>query len=497
MTFFSNMKLSGRLFLSVAVMAAAMALIVIAGYYLADGAFHGLNGVYRQANAKTAAGVKLTENYSKDLVSLVNKLALGSYPWEVGMGRLSEIEGSIRSNRAILRQPPLNPDETQMLRDIDAQAAVADTFMGQLRTVLREGNREELRKLQHSLYPSVDTVDFRMELYLNYELGRSKLLAEANQGSFQKSYGGMALLTLVGVLALFLLVSFHLRHAVSRPLRSLVERMRDIAEGEGDLTQRLETTGQDEIGEVARAFNTFTGKLRTVSEMKQELIAVVSHQLKTPVAEINGYIENMLEGLAGELNPKQREYLEEMRGIGWENYQLISDLLSVSKLERGVAKVALKPVSARRIVGLSIRDYEKLIRRKGLDLAIDMAAPDVWVNADEDKTVETLRNIINNAVKCTDRGSISIRWKAEDGKGLIDVMDTGIGMEPGVLERLFTKARVLGQEAHRSGAGLGLFIGKEFMRLQEGDIRVASEPGRGSCFTLVMPRCAEEREGAA
>lgn len=227
---------------------------------------------------------------------------------------------------------------------------------------------------------------------------------------------------------------------------------------------------------------------KQIEEMKNDLISVVSHQLKTPVAEINGYIENLLEGLAGALTPKQREYLSDMREIGQENYRLISDLLSLSKIERGVVTVNLKPVPIQQVVETSIRDYEAIIQRKGLKLFLETDRGDILVLADIEKTAEAIRNIVNNAIKCTDKGSITLRTSAQGDLGIVEIRDTGIGMSPETLSRLFTKERVMGAEAARAGAGLGLYIARSFMELQKGGIEVASEIGKGSVFYVKIPK---------
>ena len=226
---------------------------------------------------------------------------------------------------------------------------------------------------------------------------------------------------------------------------------------------------------------------KQIEEMKNDLVSVVSHQLKTPVAEINGYIENMLDGLAGDLQPKQLEYLSDMREIGMENYRLISDLLSLSKIERGVVTVNLNPAQLRQIAEASIRDYEHLIQRKGLQLVLEMDQGEILVQTDAEKTVETVRNIINNAIKCTDHGSITLKTYTKGVFGVIEVRDTGIGMSPQALKRLFTKERVMGTEASRAGAGLGLYIAKSFMELQNGGIDVVSKVGTGSAFFVKIP----------
>ncbi|HVZ80248.1 MAG TPA: ATP-binding protein [bacterium] len=299
---------------------------------------------------------------------------------------------------------------------------------------------------------------------------------------------------LVVSLLLSALVADRLQRRVTEPLQQVVEKMKGIAMGEGNLSERLEVDGRDEIGQVAESFNTFVHKLQTVDEMKQNLISVVSHQLKTPVAEINGYIENMLDGLSGELAPRQRRYLEEMREIGLENYRMICDLLSVSKIERGVIAITAKEVPPRRLVELAIRDYETSIRRKGLKLVLEGLDLDVRVLADQDKTVETLRNLMNNSLKFTDQGSITVRVLDQGAEVALEVEDTGLGMSPTTLESLFTKNRVLGAEASRAGAGLGLFIAKRFMKLQGGDVTVTSRLGKGSCFRVTIPK-ATGQEG--
>ncbi len=326
------------------------------------------------------------------------------------------------------------------------------------------------------------------------------LFLENNTQEMRSRLTNYAIITvIIGFISFLisLLVASRLQRYVIEPLRQVVDRMKDIAKGEGDLTKRLEVSGKDEIGDVAEAFNAFVGKLQTVGEMKLDLISVVSHQLKTPVAEINGFIENMLDGITGEMNSRQRRYLSEMQTIGRGNYKLISDLLSASKIDRGVVSAHIKPVSAKEVVSLAIRDYEQIMKEKGLTLLLEGMDDGIELYADRDKMVEALRNLVNNAIKCTDKGTVTIRVGSEGDQGMIEVKDTGIGMDKETLDRLFTKKRVLGKEAHRTGAGLGLYISKHFMNIQKGDITVTSEMGKGSCFKLVVPKYMNQEGSAA
>jgi len=227
---------------------------------------------------------------------------------------------------------------------------------------------------------------------------------------------------------------------------------------------------------------------KRMEQMKTDFVSLVSHQLKTPVAGVKAYIENMLGGLTGDLSDKQRQYLLEMRILCVRNYRLISDLLSMSMIERGILSVNTQPITLKEVVDLAIEDYVKSIEEKGLALKIEEVDPGVIVLADKDKLSEALRNVIDNALKFTHRGSITIKTEGKGGYGIIEVTDTGTGMSDNVLQTLFGKEKVLsGGPKAGAGAKLGLYIAKSFMKLQRGDITATSAVGKGSTFVLKVP----------
>ena len=227
---------------------------------------------------------------------------------------------------------------------------------------------------------------------------------------------------------------------------------------------------------------------RRIEEMKSDFVSLVSHQLKTPVAEIKGFVYNMLVGVTGELNVKQRQYLEQMQEIAQRNYRLISDLLNVSRIERGVISVDLKVVDLKDIVDSSLVDYFGAIKGKGLELVLEGLDNEILVMVDKDKCVEAVANVISNAIKFTEKGSITIRAKIMDTYGLIEVEDTGQGMSAEAVQKLFQKETALaGAPKSGGGAGLGLYIGRNFMLVQSGDILVESSPGTGAKFTFKIP----------
>jgi PAS domain S-box-containing protein len=228
---------------------------------------------------------------------------------------------------------------------------------------------------------------------------------------------------------------------------------------------------------------------KKVEQMKSDFVSFISHQLRTPVAGLMAYIDNMLEGITGELNDKQSEYLSEMRGVCARGNQLIADLLNISRLERGVISVNIQPTYLRDKVEIAVREYKTSIEEKGLALNIKEIDQDVSVLADGDKLAEVLKNVLHNAYKFTKAGSISIEISSEGNLGIVKVKDTGIGMTEMVIRDLFKKERVFGGAiATGGGAGLGLYIAKGFMKIQGGDITVESAMGRGSTFIISLPR---------
>jgi len=228
---------------------------------------------------------------------------------------------------------------------------------------------------------------------------------------------------------------------------------------------------------------------KKIEQMKTDFVSFISHQLRTPVAGLISYIDNMLEGITGELNGKQVEYLTEMRDVCARNNRLIADLLNVSRLERGVLAVNINSVDLRSVVDVAVKEYSKSIEEKGLSLNIKEADQGIVVLADTDKLAEVLKNVIHNATKFTSKGSISIEIVAEGQHGIVKVSDTGMGISKMGLQNLFKKERVFGGAVTvGGGAGLGLYIAKGFMKLQDGDIMVESVMGKGSTFIISLPK---------
>jgi PAS domain S-box-containing protein len=227
---------------------------------------------------------------------------------------------------------------------------------------------------------------------------------------------------------------------------------------------------------------------KKIEQMKSDFVSLVSHQLKTPVAGIMGCIDNMMMGLTGKLSAKQKEYLEVMQEISSRSFRVITNLLNVSRIERGIISVELQPQQLNGMVEAAVRGYREAIRKKGLELIIQESSRDIHVMADRDKFIEALINAVDNAVKFTTAGSITIRSIENDGFGFVEIHDTGPGLQDEMQKMLFKKDRVLtGAPSVQEGCGLGLYTAMEFMKLQKGDISVQSQHGKGCTFIFQIP----------
>lgn len=220
----------------------------------------------------------------------------------------------------------------------------------------------------------------------------------------------------------------------------------------------------------------------------QDITSFVSHQLRAPVTAMRWTIESMLDGESGEVQPQLRTELQQLHDVATQNGKLIDDILNVSRIDRGVIDVALECVPLIDIAERALRDYRVACDKAGLTLGVENLQQGISVLADKEKMAESVTNAISNAIKHTKKGGIILRLRADDHFGYIDVIDTGEGMTPDIIDKLFDRAGVKGSNTNSSAStGLGLYIARNFMQLQKGDITVTSVPGKGSTFTYSVP----------
>ncbi len=230
-------------------------------------------------------------------------------------------------------------------------------------------------------------------------------------------------------------------------------------------------------------------KEKEIDRAKTEFVSLASHQLKTPSAQIKGFIDNMLSGLTGPLNKKQKEYLNDMFAIADRNSKLIDDLLNVSRLERGMLTADIKNVQIRKILEIALSPLMKMAKEKGVTIKKEYPEENFYILADFDKSVEIIRNIIHNAIGFTKpSSSVTISLHKDRKDVVMSVQDEGEGITPENQKTLFAKEKVLGGKVKAAGAGLGLYLAKQFIDLQGGKINFDTKPGEGTTFYIYFKK---------
>jgi signal transduction histidine kinase len=242
----------------------------------------------------------------------------------------------------------------------------------------------------------------------------------------------------------------------------------------------------------ARLFHEIADKsrqLEAASQHKSEFLANMSHELRTPLNAIIGFSEVLAQGMFGEINEKQTEYLGDILDSGRHLLSLINDILDLSKIEAGRMDLELSEFDLPQAIQNALTLVRERALRRGIALhhVIDDRVADI--RADERKVKQVLLNLLSNAIKFTPEGGrIEVRAASTDGMVEVSVTDTGIGIAPEDQETVFEEFRQVGTaDKQAEGTGLGLALSRKFIELHGGRIWVTSQVGVGSTFTFTLP----------
>jgi len=230
-------------------------------------------------------------------------------------------------------------------------------------------------------------------------------------------------------------------------------------------------------------------KLKDAIAAKLQFMSMVSHELRVPLTSIKESIAIVSEGLAGRIKKKQQNYLNiASRNIDRLN-KLISDLLDLHKLEAGKMHFEMKDNNANETVKEVYDTMQPSAKSKGIDLVLELDGDIPMVSFDKDKITQVLSNLVNNAIKFTEEGRITITTGKREDIIQISVSDTGCGIKKGDLPRLFQEFEQLETSGAEKtcGTGLGLAISKEIVIKHNGEIWAESEVGKGATFFFTLP----------
>lgn len=236
-------------------------------------------------------------------------------------------------------------------------------------------------------------------------------------------------------------------------------------------------------------------RLKEMDRLKDDFLATVSHELLTPLTVIKTLSYNLLKGVAGELKGKLKDYVMLIQENTGRLEELLQEILSFSKLDAGRVRLEKEVLELGNVVSRIVRSMDHLARFREVSLSIDSGATAGKIYADRIRMEEILTNLIANAIKFTPRrGKVSIGLCEQDDSWVIHVRDTGFGIASEHLDKIFTPFLQFNREQieGRQGVGLGLAITKKLVDLHGGSIAVTSRPGKGSTFTVSLPKCVPE-----
>ena len=313
---------------------------------------------------------------------------------------------------------------------------------------------------------------------------------QAREEAFRQAVNGSILIAAVFSVGSALFVSTLFFWRLTKPLQQLMGMVRKV--GQGYLTERAALRGRDEIGFLGREFNQMAANLEQQERLRVKLTNDMAHELRTPLASIQAYLEGMGDGVVEPNQDNLTLVLEETQRLG----ELLESLQDLAKLERPMLKQ--ESVDLTEVLGALVRPLRILAEEKNLKLQWESPAEGLYTFGDRDMLATAIRNVISNAIKYTPPGGLVTIDLGIDGSQVkVEISDTGVGIAaqelPFIFERFY---RTDGSRSRATGGtGIGLAVTAEVIKGHGGHVEVRSEPGTGSTFTIYLPKIKCEERG--
>jgi len=284
--------------------------------------------------------------------------------------------------------------------------------------------------------------------------------------------------------AIALIMTFFLSRRILAPVKALTSAAKRL--GHGDFSQRVKVKDRSEVGELANTFNSMAGDLERAEQLRQNMVADVAHELRTPLSNIRGYLEAMRDGVIEPDADTIRSLDEEATLLS----RLVDDLQELSLAEAGELKLVCQVENIGELIKQTVAGVQAQATAKSLSVSVDLPDKLPPVNIDSHRVSQVLSNLLENSVAHTARGdAITVTAKQKDNYLEVAVTDTGEGIPaedlPNIFERFYrvdkSRARTTG------GTGLGLTIAKRLVEAHGGKIEAHSELGKGSRFAFTLP----------
>lgn len=308
----------------------------------------------------------------------------------------------------------------------------------------------------------------------------------ANWNSYARRLLEVFLTAAILALIVSFLTVYYLSYRLTRPLRQMSVAVKHYADG--DFSYKVKVNGRDELAELSEAFNTMAMSLSTQESSRRSFVANVSHELKTPMTTIGGFIDGILDGTISE--DKQEYYLRLVSDEVKRLSRLVTSMMNLSKIEAGEMQINLRQFDISANIFKTLLNFEKKINDNNIEIVGLDTMQSITVNADEDMIQQVIYNLVENAVKFTPNGGyIFIKDYKDNEKTFVSIRNSGDGIERDELSKIFERFYKVDRSRSYDvkGAGLGLFLVRSIIELHGGEIKVESKVGEYTEFAFWIP----------
>ncbi|MES2178786.1 MAG: HAMP domain-containing sensor histidine kinase [Gemmatimonadota bacterium] len=409
---------------------------------------------------------------------------------------LAQLDGALRRASALadsLRRYKLKPTSDRITGDLAVVAPAVDSEYSLIRAdALNAADSLSTSTIAPSLRDA-DHAIVQAEAQLRDRTTDRVTAAEEALGDVED----ISVAALSIALLLATIIALWLTRSISAPVHALERGMEAVAGGELSHELKFDVERKDEFGRLAVSFREMTRQLRDLDKLRAEFVSIASHELKTPINVILGYLQLMQEGVYGQLTEKQLPVTKTIENQARTLARLASQLLDVSRFEAGGGRIEPRPIRLYSMLDDLERTFHVLAVQRGVDFRVSRmdALPEevVW---DPERINEVTGNLLSNAFKFTPSGgTVELTAGPLENGVCIEVKDSGAGIAADQLPHVFEKFYQANNQksASAKGTGLGLAIAKEIVEAHQGKITVTSEVGAGTTFLLKLPRAVVNR----
>jgi signal transduction histidine kinase len=373
----------------------------------------------------------------------------------------------------------------------DARAAFDEyrTLVADGRTLIAAGDRPAALRLAETRGQQlIERVEASLEA-LAQERHAAVVRAQTSAARLESRTWAGVLVALAAALGLALLSSAIIAHRMTRSLAALSAATSAVASG--SFRDPIRVEGRDEIGALAHSFNRMAARLRQMDETKQEFFARISHELRSPLTSVREAAHLLREGIPGSLNSKQARLVDIIGQSSDRLLRLVNQLLELSRARAGLLPMTWQRNDLERLTTRVLEELRPQAVEAGVTLVLDRGAGDVTCMGDEDRLIQVFVNLVGNAIRFTPPGgTVTVHLVDAGPEVRVQVEDTGVGIPAIALAGIFDAY----QQAHhdRGGTGLGLAIVRGMVEAHRGRVDVESEEGKGTRFTVTLPRGREQ-----